>query len=170
VRAMRGETIFMGRRGIPDAKLVSSQALILSDETVRTLANGLGESQAQRMFARAHRPGARVIMQTLPDNNAADTIADLAGVHGDREVAAAVVVALILESHRLYRNAGEKPPSLEAFLSGIAVSAGQHPELTDNLRDWVMPKIVAILRQIASFENDPPEISSTDRGDEDPVL
>ncbi len=157
-RARAGEAIPIGMRGVPEAKLVSYLAPTLSDVELATLARGLGESQAYRMFARGTRhsdadAGGNDVLSVVPDNLAADVVKTFMASPSNRDFAAEFVTSLALTTRRLYHEAGREQPSIERLLTGISMSAGEHPALFEQLLAEVMPKVAVILRHVADAED-----------------
>lgn len=158
-RARDGETILIGMRSVPEAKLVSYGAPTLSDVELATLARGLGEAQAHRMFQErtyVKEDGEESLLHVLPDNLAADVVRTLASMPSGRDFAAEFVTSLAITTRRLYQENDQEPPSLERLLVGISVSAGGHPTLYEQLLETVMPKVVTILHHVADADRATP--------------
>lgn len=158
-RARDGETILIGMRGVPEAKLVSYLTPTLSDVELATLARGLGESQAHRMFqerSMASESGEENVLRVVPDNLAADVVKALVSIPSGRDFAAEFVTSLAITTNRLYQEKDQEPPSLDRLLVGISMSAGAHPALYEQLVATVMPKVATILRHVADAERATP--------------
>lgn len=158
-RARDGETILIGMRGVPEAKLVSYLTPTLSDVELATLARGLGEAQAHRMFQErtsVKEDGEESVLRVVPDNLAADVVRTLASMPSGRDFAAEFVTSLAITTNRLYQEKDQEPPSLDRLLVGISVSAGEHPELYEQLVETVMPKVATILRHVADADRATP--------------
>lgn len=148
-RARDGETILIGMRGVPEAKLVGYRMPTLSDVELATLSRGLGEAQAHRMFHdRMKANGGESVLGIIPDNLAADVVRTLASMPSGRDFAAEFVTSLAITTTRLYRESGHEPPALDRLLVGISISAGEHPALYEQLVDTVMPKVATTLRHV----------------------
>lgn len=156
-RAREGETILIGMRGVPEAKLVSFLTPTLSDAELATLARGLGEAQAYRMFAqRSQVPDEGVDGVIQPDTLAANVVKTLATVPSGGDFAAEFITSLALTTMRLYKDDGREPPSVDQLLVGISMSAGDHPGLYERLTETVMPKVQTILRHVAEADRATP--------------
>lgn len=154
-RARDGETILIGMRGVPEAKLVSYLVPTVSDVELATLARGLGEAQAHRMFqdrTSTKGDGEESVMRVVPDSLAADVVEALVSMPSGRDFAAEFVTSLAITTRRLYQEASEDPPSLDRLLVGISMSAGGHPVLYEQLVETVMPKVATILRHVADAD------------------
>ncbi len=152
-RADGGDAIYIGDDEVPLAKLVRRDAVALDERTVMQMVRGIGTIQANRMLERSRQPDATQLSMMAPDREFATVIADLSGTIEGRRVAESILVDMMLELIRLYRNDGMEPPSTALLLDGLILSIEDRPKVIHHLKAHVFPQASRLLERYFAFVN-----------------